>query len=283
MSALTKILVVMNLVFAVALAFSGLVYFSHANNYRELYQESQKELTAARQQAAADRAAYDASREILTARNDFLNGALDRERVVLAQMEKAQQDLVQQVRERQETVTATLGRMQDVQMDVRAAHEERKNALADRDQARAERDQAVAIQKADSAQAADLQSQLELLRLTHVDLDKRYQDVVRDLQKKDVILAKLKDQYGEIYVEGAQPRIRGTVMMVDEASGVVVMNVGSNNQVKVGYEFSVTRDDKFIGKIQVTDVNPDWAGAVLVRGMSKGTVKIGDQVATVIE
>ncbi len=283
MSALTKILVVVNLVFAVALAFSGLVYFSHAHNYRELYKEAEKEVASLKQKAAADKAAYDASREILTSRNEFLNGALDRERVVLAQMEKSAQDQALQIRRGDETVRESLARLAEIRNDIQAAHEERKLAVKDRDEARAARDEAVTVQKEDSARAIDLEGQWQRLQGDHVALQKKYEEAANDLAKKDVVLAKLKEQHGELYVEGAQPRIRGTVMMVDETSGVVVMNIGANNQVKVGYEFSVTRDEKYIGKIQVTDVNPDWAGAVMVRGMSKGTVKIGDQVATVIE
>ncbi len=283
MSALTKILVVVNLVFAVALAFSGLTYFSHAHNYRQMYQDAQKRIAALEQKASADKAAYDASREILTSRNEFLNGALDRERVVLAQMEKSGQDQAMQIRRADETVRESLARLAEIRNDIQAAHEERKLALKDRDDARAERDTAVSVQKEDSQRAIDLDGQWRRLQGDHVALQKRYEEAAGDLSRKDVILAKLKEQHGELYVEGAQPRIRGTVMMVDDASGVVVMNIGANNQVKVGYEFSVTRDDKYIGKIQVTDVNPDWAGAVMVRGMSKGTVKIGDQVATVIE
>lgn len=283
MSTLTRILVVVNLVFAVALAFSGLVYFSHAHNYRELYRGAEKDIASLKEKAAADKAAYDASREVLAARNEFLNGALDRERVILAQMEKTSQDQAQQIRRWDESVRESAVRLAEIQNDIRAAHGERQLALKDRDEARAARDEAVSVQKSDSARAIDLEGQWQRLQGDHVALQREYEKAAHDLAKKDVVLAKLKEQHGDLYVEGAQPRIRGTVMMVDEASGVVVMNIGANNQVKVGYEFSVTRDDKFIGKIQVTDVNPDWAGAVLVRGMSKGTVKLGDQVATVIE
>ncbi len=282
MSALTKIFVVANLILAVALAFSELTYFSHAHNYRALYQDAQKEIALLKEKLSEEKSSFEASRMILSARNDFLNRTLDHDRAMLAQFEKAQHEQFRQVREMEESLKAALTNMTLVHQEIQNAHAELKVAQSVRDEARAQSESAHKIKEDAVKRLADLEAQMEGLQRDAVDLERKYQQASTDLRQREQMLARLKQQGYDIE-GGALPRITGTVMAVDEASGVVVLNVGSNNQVKVGHQFSVIRDDKFMGKIQVTDVNPAWAGAVLVRGMQKGTIKIGDQVATVIE
>ena len=284
MSALTKIFVVANMVLAVALAFSGLTYFSHAHNYRALYKDAQGEVASLKQRMAEDKAAYDASRQLLTSRNDFLSSSLDTGRVLLAQMEKTHHEQSRQLREKEEGIRATFAQMDQIRQELANAHAERQTAQKERDEARTAGLAAREIQEKATAAAADFEAQWEAAQRQAKDYERKYEEASADLKQKGLVLARLKEQYGEVDLEAAvQPRIRGTVMAVDETTGVIILNVGASNQVKVGHEFSVTRGDKFVGKVKVTNVDPDWAGAVVVRGMQKLPVKLGDQAATVIE
>lgn len=283
MSTLSKVFAVSNLVIAVALLFSGLTYFSHAHNYRALYTEAKQAISSLESRLAQEKAAYDASRQVLQSRNDFLNTALDQERTVLAQMRKTAFDQESRIRDKEEGMRATFSQMELMRQELLAAHNERQRAQQEAHKALSERDMAQRDRAQALSMAADMEAQWETLQRDQRKMQQDYEALARELDQKNLVLTKLKDQYGEIDVDAAVPRIRGTVMVVDEKSGVVVLNVGANNQVRVGYQFSVVRDDKYVGRVQVTDVNPDWAGAVLVPGMQKMAIKAGDQVSTVIE
>ena len=71
------------------------------------------------------------------------------------------------------------------------------------------------------------------------------------------------------------------IIAVRDELGLVVLSGGSNDGVKVGDEFSVSRGSQWIGKIEVSRVTPDMSGARLL--MVSDSIAAGDRVSPVAE
>jgi hypothetical protein len=78
------------------------------------------------------------------------------------------------------------------------------------------------------------------------------------------------------------PPIPAVVSAVDLKKNLAVLNVDSERKVRLGYEFTVYRKDKFIAKVKVIKVIDDLAG-VRILYMNEGeSVQIGDEANTQI-
>ena len=74
--------------------------------------------------------------------------------------------------------------------------------------------------------------------------------------------------------------VEGRVQAVDNAMDIFVISVGSKDDVKVGYEFTVYRGNKYVSTIVVDEVFPNHAACKTKAGLKKLDVKEGDEVAT---
>jgi archaellum component FlaC len=74
--------------------------------------------------------------------------------------------------------------------------------------------------------------------------------------------------------------IRGKVLAVSPKTNVVVISPGENSGVKVGMEFTVSRDNKFIAKIKVDKVEETFSTAITVDGLSTDLIREQDDVTT---
>ena len=71
----------------------------------------------------------------------------------------------------------------------------------------------------------------------------------------------------------------GTIISVEPGLALVVMNLGSNQGVKVGTPFQIVRNDRMIGSVRVVDVREKIAGAVIQNLSSeKNQIKVGDRL-----
>lgn len=282
MSALTKILTVVNLVFSVAITVFVLAYFSNAKSYSALYKAEKDKGSELQVKLDASETAHKQAVGLLEAQNDFLGKALteaenrlDNKRVELDGMS---------ARCKSEEVQAKqyLAQMERMRQDLLAARSESKDYLAKADAVR-DRFAELSDQERRAVEAAaELQAQNESLQRSLAELDRSSAKREDELKQKDLILARLRDQ-GVSVADTSVPPIRGTVMAVDPESGVVVLNVGKSSSVQVGYEFTVVRGDRYVGRVRVREVDPGWCGATLVEKMQKDKIKVGDQAVTVLD
>ena len=88
------------------------------------------------------------------------------------------------------------------------------------------------------------------------------------------------DLIARVLVSPPPPAIDGQVVAVRE-NGIVVLSVGGDDGVENGYEFTVYRRDKFLGKAKVTKVTSDLAGAKILYLSDNGdSLQVGDRVTT---
>lgn len=62
----------------------------------------------------------------------------------------------------------------------------------------------------------------------------------------------------------ALPDVKGKVVTVDPESNLVVLNIGRKQGVRKNFDFTVFRDDKFVGTVNVFDVQDDLCAARIV-------------------
>lgn len=81
------------------------------------------------------------------------------------------------------------------------------------------------------------------------------------------------------------PPIRGAVAGTDDSvqPGLVLLTVGADDGVKRGFQFTVYRGQRFVGKVVVNRVMADSAGCRVLFTAPGETIQKGDQAATVID
>lgn len=74
--------------------------------------------------------------------------------------------------------------------------------------------------------------------------------------------------------------VKGVVQAASAKDDVYVISVGQKDGVKPGYEFVVSRGDKYVSTIVIDSVFPNHAAGHTKTGMRKMDVQAGDSVAT---
>ena len=76
------------------------------------------------------------------------------------------------------------------------------------------------------------------------------------------------------------PPIDALVEEVDSNLNLVVLSVGSEDEVKEGVEFTIYREDKFVGKVRVSKVYENLAGARVLFTAEGSDIRQGDRATT---
>jgi predicted nucleic acid-binding Zn-ribbon protein len=76
------------------------------------------------------------------------------------------------------------------------------------------------------------------------------------------------------------PSIEAVVLAYDEPTRLVVLSVGRKNEVVEGYQFTVWRGSRFVARIQVTEVRPDWSACRVMFEATGEKIQKGDLAAT---
>jgi hypothetical protein len=77
----------------------------------------------------------------------------------------------------------------------------------------------------------------------------------------------------------SQPAVTpGKVLAADNQMGLVVISLGEEDGVKVGYDYIISRGSTYVASIKVTNVQAKQATAMVVKGMQKSPVQANDTV-----
>jgi len=79
------------------------------------------------------------------------------------------------------------------------------------------------------------------------------------------------------------PIINGSVAGVSNKVNLAVINVGEEDGVRVGFEFTIYREKSYVGKMVVEKVFPRQAACRVILDKTKDKVRVGDQVTTRVE
>ena len=108
----------------------------------------------------------------------------------------------------------------------------------------------------------------------------------KDLHHNSWVIQKLQDSgvpvQDIVFGAGEQPDIdiHGKVLAVRPEVNLVMVSVGSDQKVRKGYRFTVYREDRYIGKIEVEKVFANMCSARILGPWTKEKVREGDDVST---
>jgi hypothetical protein len=118
------------------------------------------------------------------------------------------------------------------------------------------------------AEVADLRDRIQWLR-EEIELSRWRPPGGPSVDKRDVGKA-----------PGEMLAVAGLVTGVDEDLNLVLISVGTEDGVAVGYVFRVFRGSEFVGTLIIDRVGPDWAAGHMKQSETKVFPRRGDDVAT---
>ena len=156
-------------------------------------------------------------------------------------------------------------------------------AESDAEKARAE------VQKAkdENKELTDIGKSASEIRKAFVDLAKtREEKMIAESERK-----LLYGQYSRLATELANskgfgdkvrlpPGLKGRITVVDPKWAFVIVNVGGNQGVLPGGEMIVHRDERMIGRIKITQVEPNYSIGNISLALKKDEIIEGDAVAS---
>lgn len=278
-----KILIVLNLILAVAVMGAAGAYLQSAEKWKTDYsksdelrrqenREKDERLTklqasldeANRGKAAAqqDRAQFEAQNRTMTENNLLLQKKYD-------DLNSSVQGINAGLRDMAANLDSARQANQKLQDDLKQAGEDRRNALDA--QAKAETEQ------------KRLTKENETLSAGLDDSKKNGVDLSDKLEAANAALAMYREKFGSIGVVAAP--VKGQILAADPAMDLYLISVGSKDGLKIADELTVYRGDSFVAVVVVDRVFDDKASVTVkkVNGkpFKKADIRQGDKVANV--
>lgn len=285
MSALAKVLVVLNLILALFFLGVSATVFVSSENWKEnsdklakQYDTSVKELEGAlgdyqtqKEQRESDLASVrNEVRTLESAKND-LQGEVDDLTSDKAKQQQKIDELMDMVAQKDRHIEQKDGEISRLSDRLDEAQTVAQNA----DDAKSEAEKNYARARLDKQQLAKENEALSI----------ELAQTKSDLEEKSTMIAVAQDKgldFGKIIGTKPAPAIDGAVVAVSDEEDVnlVVFSVGANDKVEEGHEFTIFRGGQFIGKAKVSKVTADMAGARILFLEDGASVQIGDKVTT---
>ena len=279
MSALAKVFVVFVFILSIAFFGTSATLFKIRFDWKTAYQQLRKssddavddlEVRITELSGEVDRKAND------LAQSKFREDQLAAEKLKLTDDLQAEQSNVEAARS-ELAKTVTLIEQQTVSLENAATSIQK---LSDQIQ---EKDQQL-TNAIDNARVA--KEERDAMRL---DLQKSQQDLhvarteYTSLSSEFDTLQLLVERYRTVMPElpgPTLPPIDALVNAVDNEEKLVVLSKGKDDEVKAGFEFTVYRGEKFIGKVQVIKVYPNLSGAKILFTKDDAEIQRGDEAST---
>jgi predicted RNase H-like nuclease (RuvC/YqgF family) len=283
MSMVAKILIVLNLILAVAVMGAAGAYLQSAENWKQMHEKDTGELKSdikakteliSKQQGVLDeanrkttaaetaRSAAEAANRTLSENNTILQKKMDDYNATLTGLEAKLRDLSQNLDSARQS-------NEKLASEKKQADDERRGALEAKNAAETE-------QKRLEAQVADLTAQLDGSNVSKNDLKDK-------LEAANTALTMYKTKFGPLSLVSVP--VKGMILAANAEMDIYLISVGEQSGVRVADELTVFRGDQFIAQVVVDKVYADKASVYIKKmngkPLKKGDIRQGDSVATV--
>ncbi len=281
MSLLAKVFVVVNLVLAILFFSTSATLYTTRRNWGEAVEkivtnakvELKKVSDEIKSQASV---LQDYAKRLSKLDADYNTVSADKQKKdveiteLKGKLEKANLRIDTEVKDRTQ-LTATL---QDIQA---------KKADLDKlvDSLRKETDEAKAGRELATNDMTRIRVDLERANNEHSKLLIEHDQILQKNQTMEIQLAAVKRANVDIDILDNPPPIDAVVQAVGKAEDkIVVLSVGRGDKVEEGFEFTVYRGDRFVGKVKVIKVYDELSGARILYTQEGETIQQGDKAAT---
>jgi len=160
--------------------------------------------------------------------------------------------------------------------------EERIGKLeASKDQAKQEKEEAIKARESAQDELEEVKLQLANLEGKLSEQEQLIQRTQKDLwEAKQVIRTAKELGYNIKDIFKKEPPMDGFITVVSKVRPLVMLSVGKDDGVKKGFQFTVYRKDKYIGRIVVDEVYKDSSAARILKSMTKRAIRKSDRVTT---
>jgi uncharacterized protein len=283
---LSKVFVVLNLLFAVVFCAFTLTLYSKRVNWKEQFK--QEVYVHEEDNKENERKITDLKTKNTQLAHETAEAKRDRREAYEKAAEAEQKAFSEQDKRLQAESNAQLltNRIQVKDEELRRRYEQidRMHRIVTTQQKALEVAKANALNS--THQRMEIENELNNSRAQLVAIQKEKARLEKDLHHNSWVLNQLARHGVNIRqvldIEQVQPEaaIEGKVMAVRKDVNIVMLSVGSDDKVKPGYRFTVFSDDQFVGKVEVEQVFSDMCAARILRDWTKGEVKEGFDVAT---
>lgn len=282
MSGLGKIFVVLNLVLSLVIVGAAAAYLSSADDMKTKYDEASAQLKTALEGESK------AKSDLNTQRGTW-DSQLAEKQNRISELELRANELNDQLKSEQvdgqqlrDDVTRINTVLQQFQTNINDL-QNRNNELTDLN----------AQLRTDALDARDLQRQAEdELQRVQDELDRANAEIEQlqgdlttmgeEKSKVDSILSVAKRQGFDTEGIEAVPEIPAKVQDVNNELGFVILDVGQNANVKMGYTFHVYRNKQYLGEVQVDDVYADYCAAHIKSRVDGAQIMVNDVATTLL-
>jgi len=279
MSTVAKIFVVLNFVLAAVFLGSAAAFLGHHDNWKVKHAKDTADLTAKNNDlikqvgelkserdklaggvglANKDRDEARSNADVLKTSYDTMKKSYDELNASLANESKALQ-----------TAQSTIANGRTL---VDELQKERQTLIDSLTKAMEEKNAAIKMQN-------QLELNLEQLQQAQTDMAAKLSTSDTALQRTTFELTSIKARLPGI--SGTeQPFQQAKVLAADNNENIVVVSLGSEDGVKEGYKYTVSRGNQYVATVQITNVQAKQAAGKVLTGMSKSPVQPGDDAMT---
>ncbi len=278
MSLFAKIMVVVNLIFAVMFLAAAGTFLGAADNWKQKHSTDTADLQSQvddlkgqvktaddnitqlkSQNASMGEAKADAESKltVLQASNQTLKANADNVQASLDTLTAAQTDLQNKLSEQQ----TEIGRLNDSLSNETARRRDGESKIATLQENLEREDQA----------RKDAVAAMEAAEGANNELNKVNEGL-------NTVIGLYEKTYGALSVKAQKP-LDGVIQSVSNADDIYVISLGEKDGVEVGYQFTVSRGSQYVNVIVVDKVFPNYASARSKKGLKKMDVKAGDSVS----
>ena len=277
MSTVAKVLVVLNLVLAVAFLGFASSYLGHQDTWK-------KKLETA--QAAHQLEVESKDERITQLRNDKASQAqvINTVREERNTAQTAAQELRAEVANHKEAFDSVAGNLTRA---TRAVETMTKTITANRNLIDSLQQDATQLREALNSVQNDRDAKIQALNARQLqlnnetearkDLEGKLEDASEALRKMEFTLAWYKKRFPGADASG-QPAHGGRILAARPDANVYVISLGAEDGVKAGFQYIVSRGSDYVGTIQIEDVQAKQASGKALRSLLKGKIQRGDAV-----
>jgi len=280
MSTLAKVFVVLNLLLAVAFLGAAAAFLGHSDNWKarhDVLKKGTDEEISGLKIAGTNKDAKITS----------LEGSVNQANAEKDKATKAENLISEAYNQLKKGYDESNASYQNASRALLVAQETIKNGRALVDQLQAERQQLIDRLRAANDEAVasttaknNAENALELATNQLQDANTKLTNAELELQRTRFRLEAIVRANPNIDVATEQPWQQAKVLQADNGSNIVVISLGSEDNVKAGFKYTVSRGSSFVAEIQITNVQTKSAAGRVLTGLGKSPVRVGDDVMT---
>ncbi|MCG8653916.1 MAG: hypothetical protein MI861_29020, partial [Pirellulales bacterium] len=127
-----------------------------------------------------------------------------------------------------------------------------------------------------------LTDQMNVLRGFKQELEERNRQLMAQVTRYEEVMTSRGVDPNEP-LDGAPPDRNGNVLVINRPKHLVEVSIGFDDGLRKGHFLEVTRRGRYIGKLRVTNTEPNRAVAEIMKDYSEGIILEGDRVDTSID